>query len=174
MIDLILWGPNKATFVTFAVNQGLLIETQEEVEPGVFETVRTKREGFDYCWWAGSGKLMTDRGSQTDPETDPGYVPPTFLNGEVALLRIYGNFFQTDKIDGGPVYDEEGNLLREQHDRSKVAQYIRNNGTPGTVAGGSINYYEVDGIRIFRAKDVQDWLAANNLPGHIWLGGNSY
>lgn len=149
-IDLILWAPDKATFRTFAVTNGLLVEvgTDDNGNP-----VYRRREGFDFCWWRTSGKLVTARTS-----------PPTYLPGFVALVRIFGNFFLSDQIAEGP----------EQWQRSKVARYIKNNGVPGTVAGGAISYYELNGVRIFRAQDVQDWLTANDLPRHEWQGGNTF
>jgi hypothetical protein len=39
---------------------------------------------------------------------------------------------------------------------------------------GSVSYYEVDGVRLFKPADVLALLAANDLPGHTWVDGNAY
>ena len=162
MIDLILWANTKATFATFARNNGLLVQYDTEDGPAW-----RPREGFEYCWWAGEGKLKTAEG--TYDQNGDEITPPSFLPGYVALCRIYGSFFNTDKLDPD---DTDPDKL-EQWTRSKVARYIKNNGTPGTVAGGAINYYELDDVRIFRPADVFAWLSARGLPHHEWAGGNS-
>lgn len=101
----------------------------------------------DYSWWAGTGKFMTDSN------------PVTYLPGVVALLHI------------GTAEDglEEG---QNQWNRSQIAKYVQNNGTPGTMGG--LDYYEIDGVRMFNDGDVDNWLAARGLPRHEWCGGNSY
>ena len=159
MIDLILWANTKATFATFARTNGLLIQDAEGND--------SLRDGFSYVWWAESGKLVTAQGTY-DAEGNE-LTPPTFLPGFVALCRISGGFFDSDRLD--PAEDDPDK--EEQYTRSKVARYIKNNGTPGTLAGGSIRYFELSGVRIFRPRDVFDWLASRGLPGHEWLGGNS-
>lgn len=136
-LDLILWAPDKATLVTFGKNNNLI-----DAENNVFPWV-------SYCWWAGTGKLMTQAG--TYDQDGNQLTPPTYLSGEVMLLRLF-----TEKFGGG----------------SAVKTYIENNGTPGVIAG--INYYEIDSVRLFRARDVLTYLANNNLPGHFWAGGNSF
>jgi len=226
-IDLILWGPDRATFRAFAVANGMIVE----VPDGEGGTADRPRKGFTYSWWNGTGKLMTERrtlratqavdqsnatefafniGAATpawldatvvaeDPNalktvgaydrkqgnfavftsigTSPAvgtsleiYSGPLYLTGEVALLRIYDTFFSEDRL----IPDEADPEKEEQWARSKIARYIKNNGVPGTVAGGSIPYYEVDGIRIFRPQDVETWLTTNGLPTHGWLGGNRF
>jgi len=96
------------------------------------------------------------------------WTPATFSPLLVAIVRVYADFFTSQQIDpSDPDYD-----ATEQWGRNKIAQYIKNNGTPGTMGG--IPYYELDGVRMLRPVDVQDFLATNNLPGHEWLGGNSY
>jgi|SRR5210317_1994384 len=165
MMDIILYAPNgKADLVAFAKNHppaNPLLDAEGNV-----------REGVDYCWWAGSGKFMTDPGTGGDPE-EPGYVAPTYAPGDVALLRIFGSFFENTKL-ADQTYDENGVPQLDQDQRSAVVQYIKNNGTPGTMAGGTIPYYEIDNVRLLRPTDVEAFLAANNIPGHIWVGGNSY
>ena len=154
MIDLILWSTNRPTMRTFAIDRGMLVDDGE----GNF----VPRDGLVFDWWAGSGNFMTDKGDDV--------TPPTFAPGQVALLRVHSSYFTEDVIvpnDADP--DKE-----EQWARSKIAQAIKNNGTPGSLFGGEITYYEWDGVRIFRATDVMAWLEANNLPRHEFLGGNRY
>jgi len=230
-IDLILWGPDRATFRTFAIANNMINEVPSEDEQGNPITVDQPRRGFAYSWWNGTGKMMTERRTLRDTRAvdqsnatefafniglatpswldatvvaqDPTtletvgtydrkqgnfavftstgasptvgtsleiYSGPMYLTGEVALLRIYDTFFEDDRL----IPDEADPEKEEQWARSKVARYIKNNGTPGTVAGGSIPYYEVDGVRIFRPQDVETWLTTNGLPTHSWLGGNRF
>ena len=157
MIDLIIYAADKATLRTFAIARGLLTEVTEE---GV--TTYVKAKDFDYCWWAGSGQFMTAKGTYDEQGFE--LTPPTFAPGVVALLRIY------TADDAMTPEGEEP----EQWQKSKIAKYIRDNGTPGSFLGGAVPYYEVDSVRLMRPADVQTWLAANNLPGHIWAGGNTY
>ena len=169
MMDIILYAPTgKAALVAFAKNHPPANPLLQEDGEGNTYT----REGVDYCWWAGSGNFMTDPGTGGDPE-DPGYVAPTFAPGVVALLRIYGSFFQSTKL-ADQTYDEEGNPQLEQDQRSAVVQYIKNNGTPGTMTADNIPYYEIDGVRLLRPQDVESFMSSRNIPGHIWVGGNSY
>lgn len=135
-MDLILWASTKANLVTFAQNNNLL-DGNGDVVPWV-----------DYCWWAGSGKLITTVGTY-DGFTE--LTPPSYLSGFVILLRLF-----TSKFGGN----------------GAIKAYIQNNGTPGTIAG--LNYYEIDSVRMFAPADVLAYLAANNLPGHEWTGGNSF
>ena len=148
-IDLVLWGQTRADFVTFAVANGLLIEDAEGN--------RTQREGFTFSWWNGSGNLMTAPG--TYDELGVELTPPTFAPGQFTLLRIYGDFFNQDHIDD-PVDDEAWS-------RSKVARYIKNNGTPGSIVG--LPYYQFDGIRVFTYEAVQQEVLSRGAPGHMWL-----
>ena len=230
-MDLILHAPDKTTLLDFAKANGLFVRRGvitdidpdsptfgEVIDPGEW----VKRDGFDYCWWAGSGQLMsrprelkatlpvdivqgTDFGITIPGGTLPVWVdasttaqidgevvgvydrkqgpyavfsgtPPAvgtdveiwqgveFFPGVVALLRIYGDFFNTDHLDDA--VDEE------QWSRSKVVRYIKNNGTLSDFSG--ISYYELDGVKIFRPADVNAMLADRGVPGHEWLGGNSY
>jgi len=165
MLDIVLYAPGgKADLVQFAKNH-------PPANPLVDAEGNT-REGVSYCWWAGSGNFMTDPGTGGDPE-DPGYVAPTFAPGSVALLRISGSFFENNKL-ADQTYDENGVPQLEQWQRSNIIKYIKDNGVLGSMAGGSIPYYEIDNVRLLRPLDVEAFLAANNIPGHIWVGGNSY
>lgn len=157
-LDIILWAPNKAALATWA-------QTHPAQAP--LMTADGPREGVSYCWWAGDGKFKTANGTY-DAEGNE-LTPPTFAPGVVALLRLHTSFFQSDKL--AERTDAEGNA-REQWEYSKAAQWVKNNGTPGSM--GSVNYYEVDGVRLFRPSDVEAFLAANNIAGHVWVDGNSY
>lgn len=155
-LDIILWAPSKAALATWA-------QTHPAANP--LMTADGPREGVSYCWWHESGKFRT---GGTDEE-------PTFAPGVVALLKLHTSFFESDKEGDGQRFDtdQDGNpVRREQWQYSKVAKWVRNNGTPGSM--GSVTYYEVDGVRLFRPADVEAFLAANNLPGHVWVDGNSY
>lgn len=142
MIDLVMYG-SRANLRALLKSRGLIEVNAGEV---------TKLRGFDYCEWAGSGKFMTSPGVDS--------IPPTFLPQTVILARITT---AEDEIDA----PADGELWN----RSKVARYIKNNGTPGLM--GTITYYELDGVRLFRAADVFAWLDGQGLPGHEWLGGNN-
>lgn len=165
MIDFILWASTKAAFANFArTNPPANPLQQQDADGNWFD-----RRGFTWVWWAESGKMMTAKGTYDQDGNE--ITPPSFLPGFVALCRIHGDFFHQNRIEvGDPDYDE--NDVQEQWGRNRVARYIKTNGTPGTMGG--IPYYEVDGVRMFRPADVTAFLAANNLPGHEWLGGNSF
>ena len=158
MIDLVIYAPTKGDLRTFAVARGLL-ETVVEEEV----TSYVKAKDFDYCWWAGSGQFMTAKGTY-DPE-GVELTPPTFAPGVVALLRIYT---AADTLDPGAIENPE------QWQKSRIAKYIRDNGTPGSFFGGAVPYYEMDSVRLMRPSDVQTWLTSEGLPGHEWAGGSAY
>lgn len=167
MIDLILWASTKAAFATFARNNPPANPLQQQ--DGTDEQgnpIWVNRPGFQYVWWAGSGKLMTQAGTYDADRNE--LTPPTYLNGFVALVRISGQFFDDNRL----VPDGADPDKLEQWARSKIAKWVKDNGTPGTMGG--IPYYEVSGVRMFRPNDVTAFLASRNLPGHEWLGGNSF
>lgn len=143
-IDLILWGATRADIRQFGINRGLISIGLDGLD--------LNREGFTFSWWRGRGKFAIDDAR-----------PPTEAAGFVALVRIFDAFFADDALAEGP----------EQWQRSKIAKAIQANGTPGT-ALGSIPYFQWDGVRLFRPADVEAFLAANNAPGHQWLGGNVF
>jgi hypothetical protein len=157
MIDLVLYAANKAALATFA-------KTHPVGNPLMDDEGNT-REGVSYCWWAGNGKLMTKKGTY-DGQTQ--LTAPTFLSGVVAIMRIHSQRFFDNKL----IPDEADPDKDEQHAKSKIVRYIKNNGTQGTMGG--ITYFELDGVRIFRPVDVEAFLASKDLPGHTWVGGNQY
>ena len=163
MIDLVLYAADKATLRTWGETNPAGRPLIESIDDGEGGTIKQARPGLEWSWWAGSGQFMTDAGSQTDPETDPGYVAPTYAPGVVLLMRVHGEFFDWDRLEETPADPDDV----KEWERSKIAQYVRNNGTPGTMGG--IPYYEVDGVRLFRRKDVDTFTSANNLPGHVFL-----
>lgn len=151
MIDLVLQSASQATLLGVLASRGFL--TQNE------DLTYSKSLGFDYCWWADTGKLMTKA-----PVLNPdGTIKTTaiFLAGVVMLTRL------TDPSD-----DISDPIDTEQWSRSRLAQYIKTNGVLGQIGG--IPCYTLSGVRMARAADVLSFLSSNNLPGHEWSGGNSF
>ena len=149
-IDLFLRSPTTKTAITTLLTaRGLLDATGNPVA------------GFAYVWWQESGKFMLTK-PVVNPATLAVTTPATFLAGFVMMVRLYDSLFASDQIAGG---------TGEQWARSKIAQYLKNNGTPSVIGG--INFYAFGGVQIFRAADVVTWLGANNMPGHEWAGGNT-
>ena len=164
MMDFVLYAPGgKSALATFAQNH-------PPANP-LMDAEGNTREGVSYCWWAGSGNFMTAKGTYDQDGNE--ITPPTFAPGAVALMRIHTSFWESTKL-ADQTYDENGNPQLEQWQRNSVVKYIKDNGTPGTMAGGTIPYYELDGVRILRATDVDAFCDANGIPKHIWVGGNSY
>ncbi len=160
MIDLVLYAPTgKSDIVNFArsnpPNNPLLDEDNNA------------RQGVSYCWWGNDGDFMTSP-AVVDGEGNVT-TPATFAPGKVMLLRISPEFFDDRLVPDDADPDKE-----EQWARSKIARYVKNNGTPGTMAGGTIPYYEIDGVRLLRPSDVKSFIAANNTVGHEWVGGNNF
>ena len=163
-IDLVMWANTKADFAQFARTNPPANPLQQQDAEGNW----VNRPGLTFCWWAESGKLMTAAGTYDQDGNE--LTPPTFLPGFVALVRVYGEFFEQQAIkEGDQDYDEAE--ASEQWGRNRIAKYVKENGTPGTM--GTLPYYEIDSVRLFRAADVFEWLRNNNLPHHEWLGGNS-
>jgi hypothetical protein len=168
-LDIILWAPSKSALATWAKTHPAANPLLQDDGEG--NTV--PRDGISYCWWAGSGQFMTAKGTYDAEGVE--LTPPTFAPGVVVLMKLHTTFFESDKEGDGQRYDidQDGNTVpREQWQYSKVAKWVKNNGVPGTM--GTVNYYEVDGIRLFKPSDVETFLAANDLPGHGWVDGNSY
>jgi len=160
-LDIILWAPSKAALATWA-------QTHPANEP--LMTADGPREGVSYCWWAGDGQFKTQNGTYDQDGNE--ITPPVFASGVVALMKLHSAFFEADKL-ADQTYDENGVPQLEQWQRSNAAAWIKNNGTPGTTPQG-VNYYEVDGVRLFRPDDVLAFLEANNIPGHTWVDGCEY
>ncbi len=166
-IDLILWGNTKAAIATMLGTNppaNPLYTGQTYTDPITGAVTYIMRPGVDYCWWAGDGKLMTAK-----PVMDGMTVvtPATYLTGFVMLMRIHTVMYEATKLT--PAQGET-----EQWHRSSIAKYIKDNGTLGSSASGALPYYALSGIRIYRPTDVEAWLAARDLPSHMWVGGNSY
>lgn len=153
MIDLIIRSPTTQASILTALTAKNLLNADG-----------SKVAGFDYCWWAGSGQVMTS----LPVINDQGVVttPAAFLPGFAMICRIYSSLFTSDNI-ASPVDSE-------QWSKSKIAQAIKTAGTLGTIGTPPISFYQVGNFQLCRAADVQAWLAANNLPGHEWAGGNSF
>lgn len=159
MIDLILAAPDKATLAAFT-------QAHPAGNP-LIDADGNQREGFDWCWWAGSGLFTTQAGTYDGDGNE--ITPPSYYGGVVALVRVYGQFFDADVIDpSDPDYD-----ATEQWGRSRLAKYIKNNGTSGSTPAGW-PYWELDGVKLFKPETLEAFLSANSLPGHVWLGGNNY
>lgn len=151
MIDLILWSDTKTALNNFAKVHGLLVQDPETQEWAT-------AYGVEWSWWQGSGKMLRSLGTYDAEGVE--LTPPTFVNGWVILLRLHSTYADADKLDpAGPTAEDI-----PEWDRSKVARFIRNNGTPGTVAG--LTYYEIDGVRILRVQDVEAKLAEWGVPSH--------
>lgn len=154
MIDIILWAPNKAALKTWA-------QTHPANNPLLDEEGNT-REGISYSWWGGEGKIIKTVGTY---DADGNELTPTvYFPGVAVLLKVD---LISDKL-ADQTHDENGVPQLEQWERSKVVQWIKNNGTPGTTQG--IRYYDVDGIRLFKPEDV---MSVTPVP-HGWVQGNSF
>lgn len=96
------------------------------------------------------------------------WSPLVTLTGVAVLLRLHSQAL----VDDALVPDDADPDKAEQWARSKVARWVKNNGTLGTIE--EIPYYLVDGVRLFRPADaiplIQSWGGA----GHEWAGGNAF
>lgn len=156
MIDLILQAASQSALLDILATHGFVTKSTDPISSVVSYA---PNPGFDFCWWAGSGKLMT----VAPVVNGQGVVtsPAQFLAGFVMLARITN--------DGDSISNPAD---AEQWSRSKLAQFIKTNGVLGNIGG--IPCYTVSGVRLARAADVLAYLAAHNLPGHEWAGGNSF
>jgi len=151
MLDMILWAPDKATLKTWAASHPTANPLMDEDG--------NAREGVRYCWWGGDGgKILKTQGTY-DAEGNE-LTPPEFFAGVAVLLKVY--------LDADKLADQNIDGTLEQWERSKVAQWIKDNGSSGTVQG--VSYWEVDGVRMFRPDDV---LAVTPIP-HTWVDGCAY
>jgi len=161
MIDLVLYATNRAALVAWGETNPPGRPLIESIDDGEGGTRKVARAGLEWAPWAGSGRFMTAAGEYDQDGNE--ITPPTFAPGYVIKMRIHSEFFDWDRLDTEPADPDDV----KEWERSKVAQYVRNNGTPGTMGG--IPYYEVDGVRLFRRNDVEAFLNSNNLPSHTFL-----
>lgn len=169
MIDLFLWSANAQTLVAFARANGLQVRVGDVIDndpdsptfgqvivQGEWQT----RDGLEWAWWAGSRQFMV-----SPPVLDVlGVVTtPATYNGVAAHMRIHAGFFAQDRL----IPDEVDPDRAEAWARSKVARFIKNNGTPGQRAG--VQYYELDGVQLSRVSDIQEWCEGRGVPGHSYL-----
>jgi hypothetical protein len=157
-IDLLVHATTQAQILTALKARGL---AQDITDP--ITSVVTTVPVDNFVWWQESGKVMTaaavldGNGNVT--------APATYLPGFVLLIRINDpNDVVANPVDG------------EQTSRSKIAQFIKNNGTPGTlnITGcAPINYYSIGQFKIARFADMKACLTAKGLPGHEFAGGNT-
>jgi hypothetical protein len=152
VIDIFLYAPNgMSDLTTFIDNHPAANPIRQDDGFGGKEI----RPGIQWCLWAGTGSFSIAGG---------GVAP-----GILAMMRVLPVFF-----DDVVTPDPESPDALEQWARSRVAQYIKNNGTQGTMLGGDIPYYELDGVRMLRPIDVELYIQSNNLIRHEWVTGNSY
>lgn len=145
MIDLVLQG-TKANIAALLLQRGLT-GADSRALPGCVTS-----------WWGGNGKFMTAPPVYGNGPLQPPTVPAAYLTGFVLLARI--------RLPGDAI--AEG---AEQWQRSRVAKWIKNNGTIGSFGGMAC--VTVGSVRMMRGADVFAWLQSRGLPGHEWLGGNS-
>ena len=97
MLDIVLYAPGgKSALVAFAKAHPPANPLLQERDDGEGGTATVTRPGVDYCWWAGSGQFMTQKGEYD--ENGDETTPPTFAPGVVALMRIHGEFFENTKL----------------------------------------------------------------------------
>lgn len=161
MIGLILYAANRAALVawgeTHPPGRPIVVSVNDD-EGG---TVKRAADGIEWSSWGGTGLFTTVKG--TYDQDGEVITPPTYAPGYVARLRVHSDYFDWDRLETVPADPED----IKEWERSKIADYIRSNGTPGTMV--TVPYYEVDGIRIFRERDVREFLVLNDIPGHVFL-----
>ena len=108
-------------------------------------TKYTEAGGVSWDWWASTGKLQTKAGTYNADGSE--ITAPTYAAGFVGLLRLTG------------VHKE-------------LIQTIKDQGVVGKT--GTINYIELEGVRLYRASDVFSFLSSRGLPKHGYLGGDKY
>jgi len=178
MIDLILHAADGQTLVQFARTYGLFRKNPDTIvydtDPDsptfgdVLETIDNgwrQRRGFEYSPWAGSGKFMTTKGTYDAEGAE--LTAPQYVAGLVYLVRLSFDVADEDQAD-------EDETETGQAAKSKIVRWAKRNGTIGSMAGGALDYAEVDGVKVFQPDQINAWLSTRNLPGHEWLGGNSY
>lgn len=151
MIDVILMADTNTALAQFGLAHGLLVSDGE----GGW----TNAPGVDWSRWAGSGIMLRSQG-EYDAEGNT-ISEPVFVPGHAIVLRLYGAFYESDKIE------RDGDWFK-----SKTMQFIHDNGTATEVEG--IPCTEVDGVRVFKPRDVLAKLKEWGVPGHEFAGGGVY
>lgn len=128
--------------------------------------------------WAGSGDFPTKAATSDDEGNQ--LTAPVYAAGFVAIIRVRDDFRIkiTKTIDGEQVEVSQGDKLktdpeadnREQHTRSRIARYLKNNGTKGK--SGGINFRKLDGVKFYRYEDVKAFVVSRGLPMFVRGGGN--
>jgi len=110
MIDLVLQGTNKKAIrdwleasdmfidrvdipAQFTVNE----ETGEKAETAPAVMKRQKRQGVEWTWWNGTGKLMTKRGVYDADGNET--AAPIFAVGVWALVRFHHKYLLANMLD---------------------------------------------------------------------------
>ena len=149
--DIVFSAPNQSTMATWLDARGLRVVT---------EGVAKLRHGLELSLWNGSGKLTVAAGTYDAEGVE--LTPPTYAPGYFVLARIHADFFQEDFIEGSLPDDEPWV-------RSKIAEVLKTNGTPGSLLGGTLNYYEWENVRVYKYLDVQSEILGRGLAGHGYL-----
>jgi len=113
------------------------------------------------------GPFAVFSGTAQVGDTISFYTPDLqYLDGLVYLVRL-----SFDVADEDAEVDE---TELGQAAKSKIVRWAKRNGTIGQTGGGALDYAEIDGVKVFQPDQVNVWLSSKGLPGHEWLGGNSY
>lgn len=161
IMDIIVRASSKSALVTWANDLNLRID---DGDGG-----KRNHPGIRWTWWSGDGKLMTAKGTYDRDGSE--ITPPTYASGVVAIIRITGDFSFGGEADQLTPDDTDPDK-DEQWARSRVARFIKNNGTQDTSDG--ISYWELNGVRLYEPADVAAFLVTNDVPGHTWQGGNNH
>ena len=114
------------------------------------------------------GNFAVFSGAASVGDTLDFYVPVAeYLDGLVYLVRLSFDVADEDQAD-------EDETETGQAAKSKIVRWAKRNGTVGQTGGGDLDFAEVDGVKIFQPDQVNAWLTNRGLPGHEWLGGNTY
>jgi len=163
-IDLILQAPNEATLTAFL----------KAHPPGneLMDADDNLAHAVNFCLWAGDGKFMTVKGTYDSEFVE--LTPPEFMTGIVGILRIQDSETAINGINvGDPDYVEPADPENvEQYEKNRVVRHVKDNGASGTLSG--IPYEQLASVKVMSPVDVEAFLVTNDLPGHIWVGGNLY
>ena len=169
MIDIITQSATLEVLQAFCVKHNL-----GKMLDGEF----TPRKGLSIGPWNADGVFPTK--NATYDENDNQLTARTVAAGFVAILRFRDDFRipVTKTIDGEQVTVNQSDKLEvdpeadntEQHMRSRIARFIKNNGVKGKT--GTINHWKLDGVKLYRYPDVMAFLDAKGLPKFVRGGGN--